>query len=497
MTSPLFTHVHIAAFLDPHVFTTEIELFQSAAQALGYTTSIEHHTIKADALNILFAAHNEPLSTFAEKAEHIIIYNLEQIGPDVPWLQPQFLEVLNHFYAWDYNQQNRQLLLNNGAKHIDFVPMGYMPFMTRPLEIEQDIDVLFFGTMNARRQELLDAIQAKGLNLVSNATLGRPILGEELDQLIARSKVVLNAHFYQDTHVFEIARVSRLLANGKAVVTEVSDHTAIEPDLLNAVSSGTIDQLPDLVEHLVQNDDEREALAARGKAIFTARDERQILAQAIDRYTRWYLEHKGNTSFAHQQASTTLIKQPAPKQLSYCHDVPWNMFWVNMSRHNRQQPDVLLDAQSWLWPLDQSLPSQRFDDFVIASESIEHIRASNIAQTVPDLHAWLVHLLKTLKVGGDINIYTPYSLSQWAWGHVDTKRQFNEPTWNKILDAIKQEHLEWGYFEKTSCVHSMLNENSYGYRKAPEYNNDLQTILHIPHIVDGISVVLTKRSHSH
>ena len=51
--------------------------------------------------------------------------------------------------------------------------------------------------------------------------------GGKRDALIARAKVVLNIHYYA-AQVFEIVRVSYLLANSKAVVTEIGPDTDLD-----------------------------------------------------------------------------------------------------------------------------------------------------------------------------------------------------------------------------------------------------------------------------
>lgn len=492
MTNPLFHHIHFSAFHDPHVFAREMALFVNAAESLGHTTSVEHGVIRPDALNILFATHSEPLASLKNKAEHIIIYNLEQIGPDVPWLSPNFLHILNHFYAWDYNEQNREILLANNAKHIDFVPMGYMPAMSCiPTNVPQDIDVLFYGTINPRRKQLLQKISELGVHLVSNDSLGRPILGEELDSLIARSKLVLNAHYYEDTHVFEIARVSHLLANGKAVVSEISPHTAIEPSLREAICGGLIDELPKLVQHLLTHDDERLALAKRGQAIYQARDQKQIFSRALANYQTWYEQQPHKTSFEHQETAPTR-PQPLPKRINYCRQAShWQMFALNIGSRPAHEPDIVLLPESF-WPLNQPLHCPRFGSFTIESGSISRIDAPHIAQCVPNLRAWLLHMLDTLCEGGTLHLQVPYDLSQYAWADLDTRRTFNEVAWNKVLEKLKDEQHPQGYFTKTRCEHFILTENHYGKHEAKMRNNDLSQLLHLPHVVDGLSLILSK-----
>ena len=104
-----------------------------------------------------------------------------------------------------------------------YVPIGYMPQMTRiPKPDVQDIDVLFYGSVNYRRSNILGKLSDTGLT-VKWLPIGT--YGAERDEWIARSKVVLNVHFYTPG-VMEIVRLSYLWANRKCVVTECTADTA-------------------------------------------------------------------------------------------------------------------------------------------------------------------------------------------------------------------------------------------------------------------------------
>ena len=57
------------------------------------------------------------------------------------------------------------------------------------------MDVLFFGLMNPRRAALLAAVNASGLavHVLTGETM---TFGGALDAILARTKIVLNLHFY-------------------------------------------------------------------------------------------------------------------------------------------------------------------------------------------------------------------------------------------------------------------------------------------------------------
>src|SRR5690606_37961926 len=102
------------------------------------------------------------------------------------------------------------------------------------------------------RMRVIDALRQRGVKV----ELVFGCYGKLRDQLIARSKLVLNLHFY-DQHIFESVRVFYLLANSKAVVAEIADDTEIDPRLRRAVHGTSYDGLVDACLDLLADDARR------------------------------------------------------------------------------------------------------------------------------------------------------------------------------------------------------------------------------------------------
>jgi hypothetical protein len=212
-----------------------------------------------------------------------ILYNLEPLPPyPPPWLTPVVLNAYRRCRVWDYSRRQipRWTVLNVPAQ---WVPVGYVPELTRiaPAQ-DQDIDVLFYGTPNPRRLRVLGALKAAGVRV----GVGFGVWGAERDALIARAKLVLNVHYYDPMPVFEVVRVSYLLANRKAVVAECGPDMEIEPGLRDAVYLAPYERLVEVCRALLAQAQSRQALAERGFLRMAARDEATILATALRR-TPW------------------------------------------------------------------------------------------------------------------------------------------------------------------------------------------------------------------
>jgi hypothetical protein len=150
-----------------------------------------------------------------------IPYQLEQLSPET-WkaFAEDTVQVLSHaFRVWDYSEENISFLKKQGINALH-LPIGYHQSLEQiPQGRTKDIDILFFGSIGERRKKILDnLLQLKKIRL--QALFG--VYGRERDEYIARSKIILNIHYYP-AKIFEAVRISYLLNNRCFVVSEESD----------------------------------------------------------------------------------------------------------------------------------------------------------------------------------------------------------------------------------------------------------------------------------
>lgn len=219
----------------------------------------------------LLVHHPMPLAPDA------ILYNLEQVTADSPWLTPGLLDLFRRHPVWDYSGRNADALVARGLPRPRVVPIGYVPELTRiaPVPVE-DIDVLFYGSMNARRRGVLDALRARGANVVE--AFGK--YATERDALIARAKLVINVHYYE-AKVFEVVRVSYLLANRRVVVSERGSDQDEERAFEAGVAFAEYGELVDRCMQLVGSPAERQRYAQAGFDLMRRRSSAALLAAAL------------------------------------------------------------------------------------------------------------------------------------------------------------------------------------------------------------------------
>jgi hypothetical protein len=207
-----------------------------------------------------------------------ILFNLEQVSPGSPWMTPGLLELFRRYRVWDYSRANVEQLVRLGIPAPALVRIGYVGQHTRIPKGPEDIDVLFYGSDNPRRFAILRALTQRGLRVV-RVPFGT--YGPARDAYVARSKVVLNVHFYE-AKVFEIVRVSYLLANGRAVVSERGADAEEEREFEPGVAFARYDDLVERTVELVRDERARTELAARGLEVMRARPQAELLREAVN-----------------------------------------------------------------------------------------------------------------------------------------------------------------------------------------------------------------------
>lgn len=118
-------------------------------------------------------------------------------------------------WVWDYNTDNIAFLSAHGVR-AQHLPIGYHDALMRiPQVPEADIDVLFYGAVNGRRRQVLEALDRRCRLKVLFG-----VYGERRDAYIARSHIVLNLHQYDRVQLLEDVRISYLLNNRRFVLSE-------------------------------------------------------------------------------------------------------------------------------------------------------------------------------------------------------------------------------------------------------------------------------------
>lgn len=270
-------YTHAAAFVDV------ADALCHGLRDLGHHSDVVTRPSGHEDLTIVVGANllAERQDLLADLPANSLLYNLEQIEPGSPWCTDAMLDVLRMRPVLDYSGQNLDRLTAEGVDTVGILEVGHHPVLERiePLPAaHKDIDVLFYGSLNERRAHVLHDLAAHGVAV--HHAFG--VYGSPRDELIARSHIVLNMHHFE-AKVFEIVRVSYLLANGCFVVSETGGDPALEEPFRTGVAFADRDELVDTCIAFLANPAARESMAATGREIMRSRSQADHLAHMLER----------------------------------------------------------------------------------------------------------------------------------------------------------------------------------------------------------------------
>lgn len=436
---------------------------------LGHKVDVTRNTYSAHGLNIIFGAHEFEEFPLGNIPADSIIYNLEQVTPGSLAMRPHYLEALSRYAVWDYSLRNVEILRAAGLKNVCHAPCGYVPEMIRlDPDYPKDIDVLLYGVFNERRAAVLEELRKRGINAVGRDRL----FGADRDFLIARSKMILNVHYYLPG-ILEIIRLGYLLANRKLVVSERNPDTHVPDEYEDTCIFCPYDKLADSIAMLLGKEELCQKQAQRGFELFSANSYVDILARILGRAT-------------HAASSAPAVE--LPRKLNAGSGKDFKLDCLNIDISPCWNPDIVLDLGA---PLDSAKTheSRRFGAVRLAPGAFERITANDVIEHIPDVPQAMRNFLDLLTEGGELHLNVPYDLSLGAWQDPTHRHAFNENSWLYYTDWAW--YLGWREhrFELKELTYIL---SPWGQRLKEE-GRGLEELLRTARAVDFMAVVLRKR----
>lgn len=248
----------------------------SGFSGLGFEAPIVRDVKDIVGKAIVLGCHLIPHLNLLDIPKNLILFNLEQIQLDSFWMSQSYLDILRNYPVWDYSYRNIQELKKLGIDNVTHCDIGYEPALTKIPQSEEDIDVFFYGTLNDRRIKILNELKNNGLKVVALFET----YGKKRDKYISRSKTILNIHHYE-ARVFEIVRVSYLLANKKFVISEVGQDDDLEKPFDEGMVFSTYKELVEKCMEYLKDESHRKEIAEKGFNLIKQRPQSVFLKQAL------------------------------------------------------------------------------------------------------------------------------------------------------------------------------------------------------------------------
>lgn len=435
-------------------------------ERLGYNVSLKKNRYTHDAINIVFGAHLLDLSV--QLPTKTVIFNTEQVGPDNKWTKnPNYLKLLKNYYVWDYSQDNAAKL---GHKNWSLVNVGYERELARiDLQLNKEWDLLFYGSMNPRREKIIKDLHNRGVSVKCIFNL----YAAERDFYLARTRAVLNLHFY-DAQVFQQIRAFYPLINNIPVVSECYPKSSAPQVYEDALFTPDPDK--DFVAYVVN------LMSKLG-----------LLEEESSNKLKKFKESGSDSGIENAISATKEFYAGTPNdpnnysKINLGSGKDYKTGYLNIDIRKSVFPDLICDlSQRIVFPLKLTLTDGR--ECVLEKGSVEEIVANDVLEHVPDLEQLMTNCLDLLQVGGKFKINVPYDLSLGAWQDPTHIRGFNQNSWLYYTDWFW--YLDW--FEHRFEVGELKYKPTELGKAMLEKGANQQLLIRTPRAIDSMSVVLTK-----
>jgi len=263
------------------MFADFIEFLSESLERLNVRTSRTVSIIHPAQLNLL-VGHTMflPLDVFArirQQAPSYIVFQVEALHETSGFASqyPGYFEFLGSAeQIWDYSKTNVEWLTKRGFKNVHFVPIGYSSRLERIAALpQQDVDVLFIGIVSERRRLAIEGLRANGIN--AGPLFG---YGSYRDSIIPRSKIQLNIHQFELSHL-EQFRISYLLNNKQFVISERSDDNPYDDGVVFCDYNDIVERCTYFLQPGME--EERLRIAAKGYEALKAIDSISSIRRAL------------------------------------------------------------------------------------------------------------------------------------------------------------------------------------------------------------------------
>ena len=444
-----------------------------ALRRLGYGVEFRVNSFSPQCQNICLGANYDPEGRWHSLPAGTIILNLEQLGSEgYPWKKDhRYFDLLAKHEVWDFSQRNIKILADLGLK-AKFLPLGYVPEMTRLIPCPYpNGDVLFYGAMNPRRRQVLDELIQRGVKV----NWLNPAIGQARDHAIYSTRIFLNIHHSLPASL-EIVRLGYILANSRAVVSELGPDTYYYPELSQACAFAPYDCLVDTVCDLLADDSKLQAQAAHGFTAFKALKLEDALSELIC--------SPQPQPLVSVSKAPNIAKTIKPRHLRAGSGCKFINQALNIDPEAIYNPDIVLDLATWN-PEDVH-NTVRFGEIGLRPASFTTISVPDLLARCTNPRLLMTVFLGLLEDQGHLILTLPYELAEESGRYLHS---FNAT----FLDIYTTPRAYLcGWTEHRFEIESLNYELSDLGRILAGQGRDIDYLLRIPQAVVSFRAVLKK-----
>lgn len=398
-------------YLFSEAFRETVEAIARDAWAADVDYTISENYIDESRNNIILGAHLACLqeNKLIETLRNTTIINLERLNYfGETWGAQAFknyCEILKENKIVDYCQTNNRVLQETLNKEAEFLyrPWHDQRWQKIPNTVTKEHDICIIGSETDRRKEIISKLKERGLKVEARTDL----FSTERDQILAKSKIILNIHAYENSQDIELWRMNYLASNGLYILSENSRFEEGEIEIERQINQAPFEQLAEKAVELVKQYEQGQANQRGNQLRETVR------------------------GIQSKSSSTKEKKQEHNKYLEKLHlnlgcGQTYYEDALNIDERSGSRGDLSLDI-SQPWEKVYGIHTLRDGKkALLHSSQFDVIEANETLHTTKDLQQTLANICKLLKPGGVLYFQSPFQNSSDAWANPNTRREINE-----------------------------------------------------------------------
>lgn len=172
-----------------------------------------------------------------------------------------------NIYNYDLDEFKYQKQYN---KNMIYIPLTYHRSIENMYNVDlinidnQDIDVLFYGNLNERRNNTIKVLKQNGINVyVAQNYFPDNCFGKDKDELIERSKIVLLTNYYYND--YDMVRATYLLSKKKCIICDDYGYSYLLKSMYeNIFPVVKEEELSNNIKYLLSNKEKRIEIGKNG-----------------------------------------------------------------------------------------------------------------------------------------------------------------------------------------------------------------------------------------
>lgn len=257
------------------VFDTVAMLIKSSLHEQGIQSqcvTVPQQSESGSDYYIILGAHD--LTCDLPLGANYDIYQFEQVNTPNgdSWFTDQYISLMrNATKIYDYSQQNCKLLKEKYGLEAEYLPLSWnnsLPKMTRQRRLNKENSVLFIGSDNDRRHEIISNLHQHGVSVTEKSTVWR----KAKSKILSDHLITLNIHFYPEA-VLETTRIIEQLAHGNLIISEFGSDQELDNDFAGSVIFAGKDDFVETVKYWTRNQQKAIEFAENAQNLFYQKPE--------------------------------------------------------------------------------------------------------------------------------------------------------------------------------------------------------------------------------